>query len=145
MDPDYSDIPEHESPVRRMIADHHGLPFRPLKTLEEARAFDDGVVILQGDWGSQIYAVIPAARIRCSLESLHRLLRDLDGIAWACNDGEGAAIYYERCPVGSGVAGGMGGGAVTGDIWIHGDFGDISEEIRDVISGNRESVETGNG
>ncbi len=48
---DSEPIPEHESPVRRMMADAHGTPFQPLRTLDEARGYDDGVVILQGDWG----------------------------------------------------------------------------------------------
>ncbi len=31
------EIPEHESPLRRMMADAHGTPFHPLQTLEEAQ------------------------------------------------------------------------------------------------------------
>ena len=140
MDSEPADIPEHESPVRRMMADAYGTPFYPLRTLEEAREHDDGVAILQGDWGGQIYAVIPAAMIRCSAEKLHQLLLDVDSEAWSCNENEGASIYYERKPSGSGVAGGMGGGASTGDLWVHPEFAAIVDQVRAVIDGQRDSI-----
>ncbi|MFM6629159.1 MAG: hypothetical protein ACKPJK_07745 [Microcystis panniformis] len=135
-----NDIPEHESPVRRMIADAHGMPFHPLRTLDEARQHDDGVAILQGDWGGQIYAVIPVRMIRCSTDTLQRLLLDLDTEAWSCNENEGASIYYERKPAGTGVAGGMGGGASTGQLWVHPEFDEIAEQIRRVIIGEQEII-----
>jgi len=135
------EIPEHESPVRRMMADAHGTPFHPLRTFDEARQHDDGVAILQGDWGGQIYAVIPARMIRCPIDTLQKLLLDLDTLAWSCNENEGASIYYERKPVGTGVAGGMGGGASTGDLWIHPEFDEIAERIRRVIGGEQEAIE----
>lgn len=135
-----NEIPEHESPVRRMMADAHGTPFHPLRTLDEARQHDDGVAILQGDWGGQIYAVIPARMIRCTPDTMHKLLLDLDTEAWSCNENEGASIYYERKPAGAGVAGGMGGGASTGELWVHPEFDEIAEQIRRVINGQQETI-----
>jgi hypothetical protein len=135
-----NEIPEHESPVRRMMADAHGTPFHPLRTLDEARRYDDGVAILEGDWGGQIYAVIPVRMIRCSTGTLQRLLLDLDTEAWACNESEGASVYYERKPTGSGVAGGMGGGASTGQLWVHPEFDEIAEQVRRVIIGEQEAI-----
>lgn len=135
-----NEIPEHESPVRRMMADAHGTPFHPLRTLDEARQHDDGVAILQGDWGGQIYAVIPARMIRCTPDTMQKLLFDLDTEAWSCNENEGATIYYERKPAGTGVAGGMGGGASTGELWVHPEFGEIAEQIRLVIIGEQEAI-----
>jgi len=44
-------IPEHESSVRRMMADAHRHPYHPLRSLAEAQAVPDGVVIFEGDWG----------------------------------------------------------------------------------------------
>ena len=137
---DSNEIPEHESPVRRMMADAHGTPFYPLRTLDEARQHDDGVAILQGDWGGQIYAVIPVRMIRCSTDTLQRLLLDLDTEAWSCNENEGASIYYERKPAGTGVAGGMGGGASIGQLWVHPEFEEITERIRRVIIGEQETI-----
>lgn len=135
-----SEIPDHESPVRRLIADAHDTSFYPLRTLDEARHHDDGVAILQGDWGGQIYAVIPVRMIRCSTDTLQRLLLDLDIEAWSCNENEGASIYYERKPAGIGVAGGMGGGASTGQLWVHPEFDEIAEQIRRVIIGEQETI-----
>lgn len=135
-----NEIPEHESPVRRIMADTQGTPFHPLRTLGEARQHGDGVAILQGDWGGQIYAVIPVRMIRCSTNSLQRLLLDLDTKAWSCNENEGASIYYERKPAGTGVAGGMGGGASTGQLWVHPEFDEITEQIRRVIIGEQETI-----
>jgi hypothetical protein len=137
------DTPAHESPVRRMMADAHGTPYHPLRTLDEAQQYDDGVAILQGDWGGQIYAVIPARMIHCSVDALRTLLRDLDTQAWLCNENEGAAIYYERKPLGSGVAGGMGGGVSTGEIWVHPEFQEIAPEIRRVIAGLQDAIVVG--
>lgn len=145
MNSDSSDIPEHESPVRRMMADAHGTSFQPLRTLDDARRHDDGVAILQGDWGGQIYAVIPASMIKCRPEVLHQLLLDLDSEAWSCNENEGASIYYERKPAGAGVGGGMGGGASTGGLWIHAEFDEIVEQILSVIVGDRDSIELPGG
>jgi len=134
------EIPEYESRVRRMMADGYGTPFYPIRTLEEARQHDDGVAILQGDWGGQIYAVIPARLIRCSGDTLQKLLMDLDTAAWSCNEHEGAAIYYERKPAGTGVTGGMGGGASTGELWVHPEFSRIAAQIGRVIAGEQESI-----
>ncbi len=135
-----NEIPEHESPVRRMMADAASTPFHPLHSLDEARRHNDGVAILQGDWGGQIYAVIPARMIRCTAEAIQQLLFDLDAEAWSCNENEGATIYYERKPAGTGVPGGMGGGASTGGLWIHPEFDEIAEQIQLVIIGEQEKI-----
>lgn len=124
-----------------MMADAHGTPFHPLRTLDEARQHADGVAILQGDWGGQIYAVIPARMIRCSQDTMQRLLLDLDTEAWSCNENEGASIYYEIKPVGTGVAGGMGGGASTGELWVHPEFEKIEKQIRRIVIGEQETLD----
>ena len=73
-----AEIPDHESPVRRVISDAHGLPYYPLRSLDEAKACADGVVILEGDWGGQIYVVCPARMVACEAATLQQLLEDLD-------------------------------------------------------------------
>lgn len=137
-------IPEHESTVRRVVSDVHGVPYRAYRSLGEARQDPDGAVVLEGDWGGTIYATCPARLVRCDEESLERLLRDLDGIVWPVNEGEGAGVRYERLPVGSGVIGGMGGGAVIAGVWIHGNLQDLGmvQEIRDVFAGRRDRLVT---
>lgn len=134
------EIADHESPARRLIAEAWGTPFQPLHTLDEARCHDDGVAILEGDWGGQIYVVVPVKMIRCSEATLRQLLFQLNSEAWPCNENNGASIYYERNPAGSGVAGGMGGGESTGDLWVHSEFDPFAGQIRAVIDGTRESV-----
>jgi len=64
-----------------MIADAHGTPYYALGSLEEARTISDAVVILEGDYGGQIYATCPASQVKCSEPALHHLLRDLDALS----------------------------------------------------------------
>lgn len=135
--PNAKRLPDHESAVRRLYSDAHGLPYTPLHTLEEAKTFDDGIVVFEGDDGGQIYLVTPASRVVCSERTLRHLLDQLDEIEWPSGDGCGARIFYERQPIGTGIPGGMGGGAVTGDIWIHPRIvrRGIDGSIRAVIAG----------
>jgi hypothetical protein len=135
-------LPEHESGVRRMASDAHGIPYHSLHSLEEAISFPDGIVILEGDDSGQIYVVSPASMVKCSDEALNHLLRDLDSIAWPHNDPNSARIYYERRPVGSQVFGGMGGASVIKGVWIHQMFIDagLGNQIQEVIEGRRARV-----
>ena len=110
---------------------------RRLTSLAEARAVADGVVILQGDRGGQIYVIAPAARVVCDEAALARLLRDLDEIAWPGSDPAAATLGYERLGEGETVPGGMGGGKVTGDVWVHPELRPYEEAIRAVLAGTR--------
>jgi hypothetical protein len=53
-----------ERPLGRLQAESLGPAYVPLKSLEEAKAAPDGVAILQGDDGGQIYLVCPAAYLQ---------------------------------------------------------------------------------
>jgi hypothetical protein len=132
-------IEEHESILRRMVSEAHGTPYCPLRSVDEAKAASDGVVVLEGDWGGQIYAVFPASLMRCGEDVLQQLLKDLDAIAWPCNEGEGAGVFYERLPSGAVVSGGMGGGIVVDGVWVHKEFRrlGLTTAIREVIAGSR--------
>ena len=134
------EIPEHESPVRRMMADAHGGTYVAYESLDEARRDPDGALVMEGDYGGQIYLGCPLRVVGASEAALRTLLLDLDRIAW--KDPEGAAIRYERAPAGTGVAGGMGGGAVTPDIWIHDEFVELglADQIREVVRGDRDRI-----
>jgi hypothetical protein len=57
-------LPDHESGVRRLVSDAQGLSYHPLHSLAEAKSFPDGVVILEGDDGGQIYVVCPASVVK---------------------------------------------------------------------------------
>ncbi len=130
-------VPDHESGLRRLMANAKGVPYTAFPTLVEAQRDPDGAVVLQGDDGGQIYAVFPAAGVRCSEAQLQLLLADLDSIAWPHNDSDMARVFYEQRAVGQGIAGGMGGGGVTADGWVHAEFCDlgIDDQIRDVARG----------
>jgi hypothetical protein len=121
--------------VRRLISDATGEPYVALSTLAEAKAAPDGVVILEGDYGGQIYVVARAIHVQCSDRSLQQLLSDLDKREWC--DPEGAYIYFERRAVGEGVAGGMGGGEVTERVWVHPRLSALASMIEDVLLGRR--------
>jgi hypothetical protein len=134
--------PEHESGVRSMWAEAHGGSYAAVRSLAEAQALHDGAVVLEGDWGGQIYATVPARLVRCDEQALERLLRDLDPIAWPGNEEDGARVFYERVPVGGGVAGGMGGAVVMDGVWVHEEFESLglADAIGDVIAGERERI-----
>ena len=127
-----------------MMADAGQSPYLPLHSLEEAKAAPDGVAILQGDDGGQIYAVCRASRVSCSADILETLLCDLDEIAWPGNDPDMRRVYYERLSEGAGVAGGMGGGTVTSEPWIHDEFvgAGLKDAILDVLRGERERLKS---
>jgi len=105
------------SAVRSMVSEARGVDFRALKTLEQAKDTPDAVVIIEGDWGGQIYLTCPAALINIDEDGLRRVLVELDRVGW--REIEGAGIYFEVLAAGSGVAGGMGGGLVTDHLWLH--------------------------
>lgn len=132
-------LPEHESGVRRMVSDAWNLPYQPLRSFDEAKSFPDGLVILEGDDGGQIYVVSRASLVNCPAETLKDLLRDLDAIAWPGNDPNSARVVYERLAVGETVFGSMGGAVVSDDVWVHDTFCELELDaaIRDVILGKR--------
>lgn len=118
-------------------------PYQPLASLAEARETPDGVVILEGDYGGQIYVVAPAARVECSEGALLHLLRDLDEIAWPGSERDASQVRFERLSGGSNVPGGMGGGRVDDDVWIHAELARHAGAIRDVLAGRREVIGDG--
>ncbi|MEK3715806.1 hypothetical protein [Paenibacillus sp. FSL R7-0333] len=133
-------IPEFHSPVRHMINEAYKLEHKFIENYEQAKLTGDAVVVMQGDWGGQIYLVCPMNLVRCDKQTLHLLLDDLDQIAWQCNEGEGKGIYYERKNVGDGIAGGMGGGIVSDTLWVHDEFDSIYKDIYSVIDGTAKRI-----
>jgi hypothetical protein len=135
-------VPPHESAVRRLAADATGRPYHALRTLAEARAVDDGVVVLEGDLGGQVYAVFPASAVRCSEEQLRRLARDLDRRLRPSSDGSGTDVYFERHRFGERIAGGAGGGVVLPGGWAHDELvqAGLEAAIAEVITGRRDAL-----
>lgn len=126
---------EHESPVRKLVAEASGSPYCALKDRTEASIYDDSVMIMEGDWGGQIYLVCPVHLMKCDDVALKLLLRTLDGLAWPGNCLEGACIYYERHNKGEIISGGMRGGLVEDGLWVHNEFLDLRDKIEQVILG----------
>jgi hypothetical protein len=126
---------------RRMFNESRGAGYEALGSLEDARAHPDGALVLEGDYGGQIYLTCPASVVECSESTLAALLRELDRIAWPTNDNDGIAMHFEVAPVGAGIAGGIGGGIVTESVWVHDEFHrlQLAEEIRDVVLGLKPS------
>jgi hypothetical protein len=140
--PDFDALTDHESGIRRMVSDAQDVPYYPLRSLDEAKSFSDGVVILEGDDGGQIYVVCPASLVRCSVETLTELLHGLDSISWPGNDSDSARVFYERLPINAPVFGGMGGAIVCNDVWVHQMFCEMNLDsaIREVLAGERARI-----
>jgi len=53
-------------------------------------------------------------------------------------------LYFEQQPIGSGIPGGMGGAASTGQIWIHDEFRkmDLTGDIEQVLAGSLDHIRT---
>ncbi len=134
-------IPDEMSAARFIGAKVSGKTYQALKSLQEAQNYPDGVVVLEGDWGGYIYLVCPALLVQCSVETLTKLLEDLDKLVWGHPD-RGRHIYYERQPLGTFIAGGKGGGRVTEGIWIHSCFAryNLQSTIEAIIGGQQESL-----
>jgi hypothetical protein len=130
-------IPDHESAVRRMVAEAHGDRYEAIKSLHAAKATADAAVVMEGDYGGSIYLTCPVRLVHCDEPSLRQLLHDLDKQYW--NDPEGVSLYYEVAPVGSGVTGGTGGGVVTDGLWLHPDLEKkgLRARVEAVIRGER--------
>jgi hypothetical protein len=72
---------------------------------------------------------------------MRRLARELNTLAWPGQD-EGYAVYFERLPRASRVAGGMGGGVVYADLWLHPELVQLrlADAVKAVLQGGVEST-----
>jgi hypothetical protein len=141
-DPREHQLADHEDGLRRLMAEAQDEPYVALTTLNQAKEDAEGVVILQGDDGGQIYVVCPASKVACTEADLDVLLHDLDGIEWPGNDPDSARVFYERRPIGEGIGGGMGGGSVAETVWVHPRLLEkgLAPEVGQVLSGTKRRV-----
>lgn len=106
-----------------------------IRSLEEAHARTDTWVVVEADWGGQILLTIPAALVKCPEDTLRQLVEKLAWITWG--EPEGAAFYFETHKVGYGRAGGMGGGAIRDELWVHPELRPrrLRKRVRTILSG----------
>ena len=135
---DASELAEHESGLRSLLAQSEGEQYISHESLADAKSDPNGVAIFEGDNGGQIYAVARVAFVTCAETQLHRLLLELDALSWA--DPDSARIYFESVAIGSGVPGGMGGGAVAPELWVHPNLTKYEGAIRNVLLGLQGSI-----
>ena len=85
-------------------------------------------LVIDGDWGGQVLATIPAQEIKCSAATLSRLAAELNKTAWHEDESgtEGLDIYLSsrEDEIHATIAGGMGGGQLRDRIWLHPEFVD---------------------
>ena len=112
--------------------------FKSYSDLETAKSDPNTYVVMEGDWGGQIYLTCPVKYVICDQDMLIKILKKLDHMCWECNEGEGAAIRYETFDQGEGISGGMGGGIAIDGLWIHPEIIEkdgIKEELETLIMG----------
>ena len=131
-------LPEHESGLRRMMADAHGQTYRSFRSLMDAKGSPDSIVVFEGDYGGQIYVVARISAITCPEHILRSLLSELDTLKW--KNPQGAGLYFEEAEIGQIISGGMGGGRVIDGIWVHPRFQQYSSSIEKVLTGQRYSL-----
>jgi len=134
-------LPKHVSPLRSMMADASGDLYVALETFEAARNHPSAIVIFEGDDGGTIYLTIPAYWVGCNEHTLKQLLSDIDAMCWS--DISGARVVYEVLPIGSSVAGGMGGGRIIDGLWLHPTLEalGVHEDIEQVLNGQCERID----
>jgi hypothetical protein len=131
-------LPDHESGLRRMIADSKGMQYHAFQSFLEAKSSPDSIAVFEGDYGGQIYLVARVSRISCSEQVLVHLLSELDSLAW--KDTQGAGLFFEEAEIGQSIPGGMGGGIVTEGTWIHSNLQQYSSKVEDILTGKSTSL-----
>ncbi len=157
MDESNKIIPEGSSPLRFMLSDASGKEYNPIKDFEKAKITENAYLIMEADYGGQILLTCPMSKVKADYKTLEMLLADLEMITW----GNGmvpednpnpisydAAMYIEIMNPNTGVAGGMGGGVATSELWTHDELifggmhhnGNWDVQIIDVIEGKQKRL-----
>jgi hypothetical protein len=99
-------------------------------------------VIIEGDYGGQIFATCPARLIGCSEERLGNLAAELETGINATDDASPAQVVFEPVPIGGGVPGGMGGGWVTDGVWVHAEIRQVGWQpaVEGILLGSQDAL-----
>jgi hypothetical protein len=86
-------------------------------------------LVLEGDWGGQIYLTVPSHLVGEGAR-VDELLEKLDAFAWDCNEGDGRSVYLyepeadELAFADDGSTVGTTGYRFMDRLWIHPEFKD---------------------
>jgi hypothetical protein len=105
------------SRLRRLMTESQGHQTPIYLSWEEARNDPDAAVVISGDDGGTVYLTVPLRLVHCSAQAIAQFATELDATAW--NDPTALEVTVEHLPVGSSVPGGMCGGLVVDDVWLH--------------------------
>lgn len=123
-------IKKHKSATRKII---DRTRYKSFKTLDEAKKYKNSYIIMEGDYGGQIYLTIPTKQAKCSSKNLKILLNWIDKRVWDNNGG--ASIYYEEFLPGDIIGGGMGGALAKNNLWLHENINELKKIITLFIKG----------
>lgn len=108
-------------------------------TFAQAKDAEDGVVILEADWGGRLLVVARAAVVACDEAALAQLLLDLDKWCLPEDELKGIQLIFGTAPLG-GYVGRLptpDEGHVIEDVWVHPELvqAGLEQAVREVISG----------
>lgn len=66
-----------------------------IKNVSEINNFNDLYLILEGDWGGQIYLTLPLKLVKIDKRQIIDILFYLDNLAWPFNENQGCQFYIE--------------------------------------------------
>jgi hypothetical protein len=142
-------LPEGVSALRYMMAEADEKNYVNYRTIEEARCDPNAALVMEADSGGQILLTCPVRHVRATDAALRQLLVDLECISWGtgfdpqCREPFDAEMFFEPAPVGAGVAGGMGGGAVVDGAWLHPELEHLllRPQVEEILNGLRERLD----
>ncbi|MFH1533850.1 MAG: hypothetical protein ABID64_02870 [Nitrospirota bacterium] len=126
-------IEGHESAVRKMVSESKGKKYFSFKSLKNAKKHEKSYLIMEGDYGGQIYLSFPVKLIKCDEDALRKLLKKFDQQCW--DDMEGTGMYFEQMEKGQRISGGMGGGIADNELWVHKELEHMKDEINGILRG----------
>jgi hypothetical protein len=134
-------LKDHESAVRAMMAEARGQPYVSYRTLAEARSAGAAIVIIEGDYGGQIYLTTPVQYVGCTEARLTLLAEELELLCWMGRQRFEHVVFEPGLP-GRRVAGGMGGGLVIDGVWVHEEIRQLglADVVTEILAGRRDAL-----
>ena len=120
--------PDHENPFRSMVRESNGQKYVAYRTLAEAKADPNGIVVIDGDHGAMSYVAARVGLVRCDEAQLQQLAGELDALLWS--HPEGARAYFESAPE----------TVRQSDLWVHEELESREGAIRNVLLGKQTSI-----